>query len=70
MSWWRLKGGALLGRRALNRGVRLIRFPLKQSREEKSLRHVAMVAKMLHDNKPKIQEFAPFQTSLILSSFI
>ena len=43
------------------------------SREEKSLRHVAMVAKLLDDNKPKIHlksKFALFQTSWILFNFI
>ena len=43
------------------------------TREEKSLRHVAMVAKFLDDNKPKIhlkRDFAPFQTSSILFNFI
>ena len=42
-------------------------------RQEKSLRHVAMVAKVLDDNKPKIylkSKFALFQTSAILFSFI
>ena len=43
------------------------------NREEKSLRHVAMVAKFLDDSKPKIhlkRAFALFQTSLILFNFI
>ena len=43
------------------------------NREEKSLRHVAMVAKFLHDNKPKIHlksKFALFQTSSILFNFV
>ena len=42
-------------------------------RQEKSLRHVAMVAKFLDDNKPKRHlksGFALFQTSLILFNFI
>ena len=39
------------------------------NREERSLRHVAMVAKFLDDNKPKIH-FALFKTSLILFDFI
>ena len=46
---------------------------LKVNKEEKSLRHVAMVAKFLDDNKP-IQSFksllALFQTSPILFNFI
>ena len=40
------------------------------NREEKSLRHVALVAKFLHDNKPKIHlksKFALFQTSSVFS---
>ena len=40
---------------------------------EKSLRHVAMVATFLHDNKPKRHlksGFAQFQTSSILFNFI
>jgi len=40
------------------------------NREEKSLCHVATVAKFLDDNKPKIHvksKFALFQTSLIYS---
>ena len=40
---------------------------------EKSLRHVAMVAKFLDNNKPKRHlksGFALFQTSLILFNFI
>ena len=44
-----------------------------KNREKKSLRHVAMVAKFLDDNKPKIHlksKFALFQTSSILFSFI
>ena len=43
------------------------------NRQEKLLRHVAMVAKFLDDNKPKIHlksKFALFQTSLILFNFI
>ena len=43
------------------------------NREEKSLRHVAMVAKFLGDNKPiKLLKIllALFQTSPILFSFI
>ena len=43
------------------------------NRGEKSLRHVAMVAIFLDDNKPKIHlksEFALFQTSSILFNFI
>ena len=43
------------------------------NREEKSLRHVAMVAKFLDDNKPKRHlksGFAQFQTFSILFSFI
>ena len=46
---------------------------LKVYREEKSLRHVAMVAKVLDDNKPKKSLkslFALFQTSPILFNFI
>ena len=39
------------------------------NREERSLRHVAMVAKFLDDNKPKIH-FALFKTSLILFNLI
>ena len=42
-------------------------------REEKSLRHVAMVAKFLDDNKRKINlksKFALFQTSSILFNFV
>ena len=42
------------------------------NREEKSLRHVAMVAKFLDDNKPKSHlksKFALFQTSSILFNF-
>ena len=45
----------------------------ENGREEKSLRHVAMVEKFVDDNKPKIQiksKFALFQTSLILFHFI
>ena len=45
----------------------------KKVHREKSLRHVAMVAKFLDDNKPKIHlkgKFALFQTSSILFSFI
>ena len=41
--------------------------------EEKSLRHVAMVAKFLDDNKPKHHlksGLALFQTSSILFNFI
>ena len=41
--------------------------------EEKSLRHVSMVAEFLDDNKPKNHlksEFALFQTSSILFNFI
>ena len=48
-------------------------FLLKVYREEKSLRHVAMVAKVLDDNKPKKSLkslFALFQTSPILFNFI
>ena len=43
------------------------------NREEKSLRHVAMVARFLDDNKPKTSlksKFALFQTSSILFNFI
>ena len=43
------------------------------SREEKSLRHVAMVAKFRDENKPKRHlksGFAPFQTLSILFNFI
>ena len=43
------------------------------NREEKSLRHVAMVAKFLDDNKPKVHlksKFALFKTSSILFNFI
>ena len=43
------------------------------NREEKSLHHVAMVAKFLDDNKPKRHlksGFALFQTSSILFNFI
>ena len=43
------------------------------SGEEKSLRHVAVVAKFLDNNKPKIhlkRAFALFKTSLILFNFI
>ena len=43
------------------------------NREEKSLRHVAMVATFLDDNKPKRHlksGFAQFQTSSILFNFI
>ena len=43
------------------------------NREEKSFRHVAMVAKLLDDNKPKIHvisKFALFQTSSILFNSI
>ena len=43
------------------------------NREEKSLRHVAMVAKFLDDNKPikSLKSlFALFQTSPILFNFI
>ena len=43
------------------------------NREKKLLRHVAMVAKFLDDNKPKIHlksKFALFQTSSILFNFI
>ena len=46
---------------------------LINNREEKSLRHVAMVAKFLDDNKPKCHlksGFALFQSSLILFNFI
>ena len=56
-----------------------IRAPLKTpaweakfNREERSLRHVAMVATFLDDNKPKSHlksGFALFQTSSILISF-
>ena len=41
--------------------------------QEKLLRHVAMVAQFLDDNKPKIHlksKFALFQTSSILFNFI
>ena len=43
------------------------------NREEKSLRHVAMLAKFVDDNKPKRHlksGFALFQTSSILINFI
>ena len=43
------------------------------NRQEKSLRHVAVVAKFLDDNKTKIHlksKFALFQTSSILFNFI
>ena len=43
------------------------------NREEKSLRHVAMVVKFLDDNKPKIQvkgKFVLFQTLSILFNFM
>ena len=43
------------------------------NREEKSLRHVAIVAKFLDDNKPKIdlkREFALFQTSTTFFNFV
>ena len=43
------------------------------NRQEKSLRHVAMVAKVLDDNKPEIHlksKFALFQTSSVLFNFI
>ena len=43
------------------------------NREDKSLRHVSMVAKFLDDNKPKKSLkslFALFQTSPILINFI
>ena len=43
------------------------------NREDKSLRHVSMVAKFLDDNKPKQSLkslFALFQTSPILINFI
>ena len=43
------------------------------NREEKLLRHVAMVAKFLDDNKSKRHlksGFAPFQTSSTLFTFI
>ena len=43
------------------------------NRQEKLLRHVAMVAQFLDDNKPKIHlksKFALFQTSSILFNFI
>ena len=46
---------------------------LKVYRKEKSLRHVAMVGKVLDDNKPKKSLkslFALFQTSPILFNFI
>ena len=46
---------------------------LLKYREEKSLRHVAMVAKFLDDNKPKRHlksGFTLFQTSSILFNFI
>ena len=45
----------------------------RDNREEKSLRHVAMVAKFLDDNKPKRHlksGFALFKTSSILFNFI
>ena len=44
-----------------------------RNREEKSLRHVPMVAKFLDDHKPKIllkSEFALFQTQSIFFNFI
>ena len=44
-----------------------------QTEKRSRLRHVAMVAKFLDDNKPKIHlksKFALFQTSLILFNFI
>ena len=44
-----------------------------ENKEEKSLRHVAIVAKFLDDNKLKIHlksKFALFQTSSILFNFI
>ena len=44
---------------------------LAPNRQEKSLRHVAIVAKFLNDNKPKIyfkSKFARFQTSSYLIS--
>ena len=48
--------------------------PLKSyNKKEKSLRHVAIVAKFLDDNKPKRLlkcEFALFQTLSILFNFI
>ena len=50
----------------LSWGENALIFSLNQ--EEKSLRHVAMVAKFLDDNKPKIHlksKFALFQTSSI-----
>ena len=46
---------------------------LWSSREEKSLRHVTMVAKFRDENKPKRHlksGFAPFQTLSILFNFI
>ena len=49
------------------------RFVSNGNREEEPLRHVAMVAKFLDDNKPKTllnSEFAQFQTSSILVNFI
>ena len=48
-------------------------FTTRLDREEKSLRHVTIVAKCLVDNKPKIHlksKFALFQTSSILFNFI
>ena len=51
----------------------LSKFHSGISIREKSFRHVAMVAKLLDDNKPKIHlksKFALFQTSSILFSFI
>ena len=44
-----------------------------RNREEKSLRHVPMVAKFLDGHKPKIllkSEFALFQTQSIFFNFI
>ena len=46
---------------------------ISDNKEEKSLRHVAMVAKFLDDNKPRKSLkilFSLFQTSSILFNFI
>ena len=46
---------------------------LALNRKEKSLRHVAMVAKCLDDNKSKIHlksKFALFQTSSVFFNFV
>ena len=48
-------------------------FTTRLDREEKSLRHVAIVAKCLADNNPKIHlksKFALFQTSSILCNSV